>query len=76
MSLFDVIKYPISDPPTYTELTALPYDIWIKWVVQCGWQKNIARHTIVNYYAYVAIGDPRKEIYLLRKIIEEYDEPV
>jgi len=31
MSLFDVIKYPISHPPTVEELSALPEDLYIKW---------------------------------------------
>jgi len=32
MSLFDVLKYPISSPPTYTELKSLPEEIYNKWV--------------------------------------------
>ncbi len=31
MSLFDVIKYPISDEPTNEQIKALPNDIFAKW---------------------------------------------
>jgi len=31
MSLFDVIKYPLSNPLKYSEIEALPKDIVIKW---------------------------------------------
>ena len=32
MSLFDVIKYPISTPPTTEELEALPHELFQKWL--------------------------------------------
>jgi hypothetical protein len=32
MSLLDVIRYPISDPPTLEELEALPKDIQHEWL--------------------------------------------
>ncbi len=31
MSLFDVIKYPVSNPPTSEQLNALPDAIYNKW---------------------------------------------
>jgi hypothetical protein len=31
MSIFDVIRYPISDPPTYEELNNLPDDLFDMW---------------------------------------------
>lgn len=32
MSLFDVIKYPISFPPTNEQLEALPEKLYRKWI--------------------------------------------
>ncbi len=34
MSLFDVIKYPVSCPPTYAELYALPKVAYYSWVAR------------------------------------------
>lgn len=31
MTLFDVIRYPISDKPTVEELEALPTDVFMTW---------------------------------------------
>ena len=38
MSLFDVIKYPLSDPPTLGELYALPEDLLMEEI------KKVATH--------------------------------
>lgn len=36
MSLLSTIRYPISMPPTRAQLEALPYDIFIQWLEECG----------------------------------------
>ena len=37
MSLFDVIKYPISTPPTVEQLSALPKDLFSRWIKTTPW---------------------------------------
>lgn len=32
MTIFNVIRYPISSPPTLAELEALPLDVYARWV--------------------------------------------
>jgi hypothetical protein len=36
MSIFDVIKYPISIPPKREELEALPVDLLVEWMSAAG----------------------------------------
>jgi len=40
MSLFDVIRYPLSLPPTAEELSALPKELYTQWINNSSW-KNI-----------------------------------
>ena len=35
MSLFDMIKYPISDRHTRKELSALPFQVRVKYIRRC-----------------------------------------
>ena len=37
MSIFDVIRYPLSHPPTAEELSRLPEDLFEKWVFNSDW---------------------------------------
>jgi hypothetical protein len=85
MSLFDVIKYPISDIPTVEELEALPKDIWDKWIDESSWggpdYKN-GRLKILLWFKLVAsivdhnIPELQQDVRLLRKIIKDYNEPI
>ncbi len=79
MSLFDVIRYPISDIPTEDQLAALPEDLLDKWLDH---SEFLARDywtftRIVSFY--VVRKDDNKpykihpEIIVLRKMIKEYD---
>lgn len=82
MSLFDILRYPISDSPTATELSALPTNLFEDWRSNTGWQEH------GNYKTPVLIGDwyssrdltlsfykiERLEINLLKEMIKEYDE--
>jgi hypothetical protein len=59
MSIFDVIRYPISWPPTIEELESIPtplYDAWYKKV-----------NTYEDFRNY------KEKIQVLRDIIKEYD---
>lgn len=84
MSLFDVLRYPISDAPTAEELTALPTKLFRKWRRITEWENR------GNYKTPGLIGEwytsrdltllvheiERREIKVLREMIKEYDEPV
>ena len=73
MSLFDVIKYPISDPPTPEEINALPRDLSMKWLLSIGFTPInsgfvFSAKDLSNYFGSDEIED-------LRKMVLDY-EPV
>ena len=45
MSLFDVIKYPISNPPTLEEFRAVPRELLIKWMLSNGFMFDHINYT-------------------------------
>ena len=76
MSLFDTIKYPISDPPTEEELRALPVNLFNQWIYISGWPiKNYA--LIAEHYRKLFSGNSSPLPYyppslkVLRKMIAE-----
>ena len=87
MSIFDVIRYPISWPPTMVELKALPPDLYTKWATYF-FDRSYTRSDIVDYYKRVSAGmatlsdveDPEQlgyafdEILFLRKVIARWEE--
>lgn len=86
MSLFDVIRYPISDPPTPEELEALPGEIFNRWVHTSDWCDVPRTSAIVpsrlyigNWYQTYHIDGRLKnidwhDIQMLRRMIREYEE--
>jgi hypothetical protein len=38
MTIFDSIKYPISDPPTEEQLAALPGEVYNEWAEELGYR--------------------------------------
>ena len=87
MSLFDVIKYPISIPPTKEEFEALPDEIYINWSqltensfipkrIHTDNQNSIrmAKNSAVYWFNISVSADDRKDLELLRQMIKEYDE--
>ena len=82
MSLFDIIKYPISDPPTEYELSALPRSLYAKWLKCTFWQHRSSPTIVSSYYhdlyflssSSYADGFYKKDIPALRKMIKEYDD--
>jgi hypothetical protein len=51
MSLFDVIKYPISSPPTKEELNDLPTRVYRRWHKLSSWNRfKFSRADVVRYY--------------------------
>lgn len=45
MSLLDVLRYPISSPPTKDELAALPQVLYNNWIASSEWGKY-SNHTV------------------------------
>ena len=88
MSLFDVIKYPISNIPTIDQLRVVPINIFNKWIVITPWDGyslNYDLHSAaeVIHRWYKDLSDPEaicmrdREIGSLRKLIRENeDEPI
>lgn len=87
MSLFDVIRYPISDCPTEEELTALPVGMLCKWLQMTDWKKISSARTnitdVVEYYEFASNDSyapdgckelALQELVLLRKMIRDYDD--
>jgi hypothetical protein len=86
MSLFDVLKYPISNPPTLQELEALPVVIFDRWVIDANlWHIRLEHrptplsiHSQMKQYRKqwnITDLDMKYKINLLRQYILEY-EPV
>ena len=81
MTIFDVIRYPISECPTEKELNDLPADLLYAWVQTTPWGQSARPDiiTIVNYYRYTSryvlntIMFTHVEINLLRKMIWDYE---
>jgi hypothetical protein len=63
MSLFDVIKYPLSDPLTYDEYDNLPD------VIKDRWLLTLNTENMFNFFS------DKDSLSLLKKIIENY-EPI
>jgi len=81
MTIFDALRYQISDIPTSIELVALPDELFKEWVGRTEWyhpgnRKEADR--IGDWYENVlrgplSFGD-KEEIALLRKMIAEWEE--
>ncbi len=87
MSLFDIIRYTISNNPTSEQLRALPTDLLLKWSEKANFGSvtdiEFLCHHISEYYRDRILGDKQQDnierindIALLRKMIKEYDEPI
>jgi len=79
MSLFDVIRYPISDAPASEELARLPEDLFMRWKIQANWPTStiIDPDYLSNWYRkgnQQANSSRKPDIELLRKMIRESDE--
>ncbi len=79
MSLFDVLRWPISDEPTKEELEALPCSLFKEWMSEVGFvPANWSHENVAWYYRKerLAIKIAVHDIRVLRKMIEEYNEPI
>lgn len=80
MGLFDVIRYPISNPPTVAEFEALPQKLFRTWTTRCALHEKPV--VLALWYAetwnattkrYTAAGD-KEDLEILRKIIRNWEE--
>lgn len=88
MSLFDVLKYPISTPPTKEELSALPRDFLLQWMVMVKFNlstdlvSGVDKETDIVSWIYecytndLVIPSDFNDLILLRKLIRDYSEPI
>ena len=83
MSLFDVLRYPISNQPTEEEINRLPADLFWAWVAKTEFTISDRTDKSRVYISawYKKWGETLnqkeiKEISILRKMIKEYDEPI
>lgn len=85
MSLFDALRYPISNPPTKEEFELLPADLLFNWLQMTDWKEYIPNGTNINslvdfYSRKNPLAYERddilvlKELSLLRQMIKEYDD--
>jgi hypothetical protein len=78
MSLFDVIRYPISDTPTKDQLDNLPIEIYKEWAFVAGWaypadNSKPPDTELVSYFYQNADHGYQCDIVNLRKLIAEYE---
>ncbi len=77
MSLFDVLRYPISKIPSQDELAALPKSLYDEWKKAVSWAYDADFHCVSDYYdRRYYMTDIHLDIALLRKMIKDYDEPI
>jgi hypothetical protein len=86
MSLFDVLRYPISSPPRAEELKALPLTLFIKWINMSDWRDHYGNDVDIPYIAewyadhWTSISESMREfqkdmrdIEALRQLIKNWD---
>ena len=86
MSLFDVLRYPLSDNPTEQELAALPIELRNDWMMNNGWgfllddkkfiDENPNRYMAGYYDRHKSYPGDNVQIHDLRNRIKEYNEPI
>jgi hypothetical protein len=84
MSIFAVLRYPVSLPPSGEELSGIPSELYKEWIDKSSWM-NITEDSSMNpiwvaewMCEFIKYKDNREEIeddvQLLRNMIKEYDE--
>jgi hypothetical protein len=73
MSLFDVIRYPISMPPTEAEILALPNSLFKRWTESSKeWSDSPTQSFVAYWYSAVRNETQIQDIKLLRQMIKDY----
>jgi hypothetical protein len=86
--LFNLLRYPISDVPTESELAALPGDLYRNWLIAAGFnlrsapELKLRARYVSNYYEAISLARSPDgvqpilaDVKLLREMISEY-EPI
>ena len=81
MTIFDVIRYPISEPPTQEEFENLPRAVYSRWVSAWNLDKKVFRpNDFARYYKLVYNATDhdflpmyREKLLELRQMIKDYD---
>jgi hypothetical protein len=73
MTIFDSIKYPISNPPTLPELVALPDEIYKAWQDATGITLSRQMAALMFQLVPISIREHSPKTIMLRTIIAEYN---
>ena len=76
MTIFDTLRYPISDRPTEEELSALPDDLYSNWLASAGISSHHKPYILSRFYIIYASALGHADIILLRKMISEYNDNI
>ncbi len=82
MTIFDAIRYPVSDRVTYDELRNIPEPIIEKWLISADASQLYLYGPRQNVRGYMSLSDriritpayAKEAVALLRKIIAEYED--
>ena len=73
MTIFDSIRYPISNPPLWEQLDCLPPLILKSWAIRAGMQRNSSVINALLYFKIASIEQRDKHLLMLRNTILEWD---
>jgi len=80
MTIFDALRYPISDPPTAEEFRQLPPKLLASWTIKNNFNISEDPSDLEEYYAHFpgqsqfSRESDLFELDDLRKMIKEYDD--
>ena len=77
MSIFDIIKYSVSYPPTHDEMNNLPEDVFKKWKSENGWASTANREITVDYLRTIMNPEMRlQQIKALNQMLKDWNGPL
>lgn len=77
MTIFDALRYPISDPPTAEEFNRLPPKLLDSWTIKNNFNISEDPSDLEEYYAHFPGFSRESDLFELddlRKMIKEYDD--
>lgn len=78
MSLFDVLRYPVSDFPRESELNNIPVKIWQRYIKSRNIGYMITPEEEYNNFVWCyynnRLKELKKRVALLRRIIERWED--
>jgi len=74
MTIFDAIRYPISDPPTEEEIANLPPELFHRWATVVFFPVDRIPTTVARWYRNLLFYQTSSyDIRLLQRMIAEYN---